>query len=96
MKNQEVKGKKAVRTRDFPDVYDGDYLFFHYVERARLEGEHCAVLKKRGSGNSFKASSMAGRNFVLGEKIFTSQLKTQHYESISKKCFSLVAKFETN
>jgi len=76
IKNEILKGKKAVRTRDFPDVYDGDYLFFHYVEKARVEGSHCAVLKKRGSGNSFKASSMAGRNFVLGEKSFTSRFKS--------------------
>ena len=76
MKNEEVSGRKAIRTRDFPDIYDGDYLFFHYLEQARDNGSHASVLKKRGSGNSFKASAMLGRNFVLGEREFTSRLKS--------------------
>lgn len=65
----EVKegSKRGDRISEFPNVYDGDYLFFHYLERARNEGKHTATLKKRGSGFSFKGGSKLARNFVLGE-----------------------------
>lgn len=55
------------RTYGYPNVYDGDYLFFHYIERARNQGRHSACLKARGLGYSFKGGSMLSRNFVLGE-----------------------------
>jgi hypothetical protein len=68
MKVEEVLGRRAKRIKGFPDVYDGDYLYFHYIERAREQGGHCSILKRRGIGASFKGGGMLGRNFVLGEK----------------------------
>jgi hypothetical protein len=59
--------KMAARIKGFPNVYDGDYLFFHYLEQARNQGKHTATLKKRGSGFSFKGGSKLARNFILGE-----------------------------
>jgi hypothetical protein len=59
--------KRAERVFEFPNPYDGDYFFFHYLERARNEGKHTATLKKRGSGFSFKGGSKLARNFILGE-----------------------------
>lgn len=59
--------KRGERVREFPDVYDGDYLYFHYVEKAREEGKHCMVLKKREAGFSFKAAVQLARLFVLGD-----------------------------
>jgi hypothetical protein len=59
--------KRAERVRDFPDVYDGDYLFFHYTEQAREEGQHSGMLKKRGAGFSFKAGSGLARVLVVGD-----------------------------
>jgi hypothetical protein len=67
--------EKALRTKDFPDIYDGDYLYFHYIERCRDRGEHAAVLKRRGVGASLKAASMLARNFVIGEKELKSGIK---------------------
>jgi hypothetical protein len=61
--------KRADRITDFPNVYDGDYLFFHYLEKARNNGNHTATLKKRGSGFSFKGGSKLARNFITGESI---------------------------
>lgn len=61
--------KRADRVQDFPNVYDGDYLFFHYLEASRNKGSHTATLKKRGSGFSFKGGSKLARNFIVGESI---------------------------
>ena len=68
-KNILTKGsKRASRANDsFPDFYDGDYWFFHYLERARDNGAHTCTLKKRGSGYSFKGAAKLARNFLLGE-----------------------------
>lgn len=61
------KNGTSVRTFDFPNPYDGDYLFFHYLQRARDRGFHTATLKKRGCGFSFKGGSKLARNCILGE-----------------------------
>ena len=65
----EVKkgGKAGDRMQGFPDVYDGDYCFYHYEDQAREEGEHVGMLKKRGAGFSYKAGSGLTRIFVLGD-----------------------------
>lgn len=65
--------KRADRVQDFPNVYDGDYLFFHYLEQARNGGKHTATLKKRGSGFSFKGGSKLARNFIVGESMDATQ-----------------------
>lgn len=59
--------RRMKRVRDFPLVYDGDYLFFHYFHRARQLGRHINVLKKRGSGFSYKTAASTSRVFILGE-----------------------------
>ena len=59
--------KRANRTYGFPDFYDGDYWFFHYLEKARENGKHTTTLKKRGAGYSYKGGSKLARNFILGE-----------------------------
>jgi hypothetical protein len=58
--------KKADRVFDFPRLYDGDYLYFHYVEQAKEEGAHGAVLKSRGKGFSFKGGAGLTKHFVVG------------------------------
>lgn len=64
---EQIAGRKARRWTDFPEVYDGDYFYFHYLEKARDAGMHGAILKRRGCGASFKGAAMLGRNLVLGE-----------------------------
>jgi len=56
---------RAERTKEFPDVWDSDYLYFHYVEQAEDLGLYGAVLKTRGRGYSFKAAAMLARNYRL-------------------------------
>lgn len=60
------KGKptgRAERIYDFPKVWDSDYMYYHYVEKAEETGLFGDVLKTRGRGYSFKCGSMLDRNF---------------------------------
>jgi len=56
---------QADRVQGFPDFWDGDYLFFHYVEQGIIAGKYGVVLKSRGKGYSYKAASMLIRNYEL-------------------------------
>lgn len=56
---------RADRVEDFPKVWDGDYLYFHYLEKAEILGKFGTVLKCRGRGYSLKAGSMPVRNALL-------------------------------
>src|SRR6478609_1462398 len=68
MKSKTRKGsRRADRVQGLPDFYDGDYLFFHYLDQAREAGSHTVTLKKRGAGYSLKGGAKMGRNFILGE-----------------------------
>jgi hypothetical protein len=59
--------RRAERVRDFPDFYDGDYLYYHYMQQAIEAGRHAGLLKKRGMGFSFKAASDLARLLILGD-----------------------------
>ncbi len=73
LKNKIVEGrKKADRYRGFPDIYDGDYIFFHYLQQCRDNGKHCGLLKRRGSGFSYKFGSGLARVLILGDTSFNT------------------------
>ena len=63
---------QAKRERTFPRFYDGDYEYFHEIDKARAENKHMIVLKARRKGYSYKAGSMLARNyfFVRNSKNF--------------------------
>jgi len=56
---------QAKRERTFPAFYDGDYLYFHEIDKARSENKHMIVLKARRKGYSYKAGSMLARNYFF-------------------------------
>lgn len=58
-----LKYTKKERKRGFPDFYDYDRAYFDAIDEAERNGKHLAVLKKRGSGYSFKGAAMLVRNF---------------------------------
>lgn len=45
---------KGIRKKEFPSIWLGDYLWFHYMDQAREDGAHCKLLKARGKGFSYK------------------------------------------
>lgn len=61
------KSKKTggERVRDFPDVFLGDYLFFHYLDQAKKVGSHSKMLKSRGIGASYKLASISPCNMYI-------------------------------
>lgn len=67
--------KQADRIVDFPEMWEGIYWRFHYMEQARsgglyndfLGGNHGAELASRGKSKSYSMASMLTHNFVLGE-----------------------------
>lgn len=61
----EEEENKVDRIEEFPDIWDSDYMFFHYVDQAEKAGKHGATPKARGKGYSFKAGYMLNRNFFL-------------------------------
>lgn len=54
---------QARRERTFPAFYDGDYEYYHAVDKCRKENKHMSVLKARRKGYSYKAGSMLARNY---------------------------------
>ena len=60
-------GDKIRKRRElqFPDFYDYDTYFFLAEEEAEEKGQHMVVLKSRRKGYSYKAASMACRNYYL-------------------------------
>lgn len=58
---------KANRVEDFPDVWEGIYWRFHYLNQARMNGHHAIELARRGASKSYTLASMMSHNFVLGE-----------------------------
>ena len=67
--------KQADRIVDFPEMWEGIYWRFHYMEQARsgglyndfLGGNHGAELASRGKSKSYSMASILTHNFVLGE-----------------------------
>lgn len=58
---------RADRIETFPDIWEIDYWFFHYVEQGEEAGEYGALLKCRGMGASFKGAGFFNRNYFLIE-----------------------------
>jgi hypothetical protein len=55
--------QRADRIEEFPNFWDGDYEFFHYLEEAENSGNHAMLLGSRGKGKSYKGGSMLCRNY---------------------------------
>ena len=60
--NNSTGKKKGERRRKFPKPWLGDYLFYHYMQQGRDEGQHGKLLKTRGVGFSFKMGSISPCN----------------------------------
>lgn len=67
--------KQADRVIDFPEMWEGIYWRFHYMDQARsgglyndfMGGNHGAELASRGKSKSYSMASILTHNFILGE-----------------------------
>lgn len=58
---------RASRVEDFPDMWEGIYWRFHYLDQARNAGKHAIELARRGCSKSFSLGSIMAKNLILGE-----------------------------
>lgn len=63
IKENKFGQSQAQRIMGFPDFWDGDYDFYHYLEEAENVGEHALLFGSRGKGKSLKSGSMLVRNY---------------------------------
>jgi len=68
-----VDGKKAggFKTVSFPGFWDGDYEYFHALERAAAEGKHLIVAKARRKGFSYKNAAIAANIYNTRKNSYT-------------------------
>lgn len=59
--------KKALRVWDFPEIWEGHYLKFHYIKMSRDNGHHGAELASRSKGKSYSLAALIAKRFLLGE-----------------------------
>lgn len=59
--------KRADRVIAMPEIWEGIYWRFHYLEQASVLGRHCAELASRGKGKSYSLAAILSHIFVLGE-----------------------------
>ena len=82
---------RAERVEGFPNFWDGDYLFFHYIEKAERQGKYANLLKTRGRGFSFKMGAMLARNTLLYKKsknyAMASETEYLTKDGILNKCY---------
>ena len=57
--------RKGTKVKTFPDVWDSDYYYYHFIEECERRGRDAVDLKARRKGYSYKHGSMATRNLVL-------------------------------
>jgi hypothetical protein len=101
-KVMEVEGskKKGITVEGFPDCWDGDYFWFHYIEEAENAGKHACCLKARRKGYSYKTASMFNRNFFLipGSKCYAIADKDEYLDKdgLITKTWSLMAWLDEN
>lgn len=81
--SKKSNGKKANRVIDFPSVWDGHYLKFHYINQAREHGHHGCELASRGKGKSYSGAALLAKRFILGESY-----------SVNKNVQSVVTAYE--
>lgn len=83
---EDTEAGHSVRIEGFPRMWDGDYLYFHYIEKAREALKHGNCLKARGRGYSFKGASQLAKVFVLGDRE-KSRKKQQAFAIANEKEF---------
>lgn len=99
MLSRMIEGTKmAERIIDFPEVWEGHYLKFHYIYQARLKGKHGAELASRGKGKSFTMASMLAKRFLIGESKKASRKLASFASAYQKEYLTkdgLLSKFQT-
>lgn len=98
----EITGNRQSAKKElaFPAFWDGDYRYFHFVDRAIQEGQHVVVLKARGKGYSYKGASMCDRNYFLKKKsknfVLASEKEYLIKDGFLNKCWDFMSFIDDN
>ena len=73
--------KIADKVVDLPEIWDGVYLWFHYLDQARNGGlynnweggQHAVQIAKRGASKSYSCASLLARMFICGDNELASE-----------------------
>lgn len=91
---------QAERVLGFPNFWDGDYDFFHYIEAAETGGKHAILGGSRGKGKSLKSASMCVRNYhhIRGSKSYCFAAKEEYLlkDGIISKAWELMDFIDAN
>ena len=79
---------RAERVEDFPRMWEGIYLRFHYLEQARNNGQHAIELARRGCSKSYSLASIMSHNFILGENRDACRRQTTILTAYTKEYLS--------
>ena len=63
--------KAGLKTVSFPNFWDGDYQYFHALEKSAQEGKHLIVAKARRKGFSYKNAAIAANLFNTRRNSYT-------------------------
>lgn len=99
MVNKQVEGANfANRIEGFPDMWEGIYWRFHYLDQARFGGlynkfqggQHGSELSRRGCSKSYSLAAIMSHNLIMGEskvshKRFMTILTAYKKEYLSDK-----------
>jgi hypothetical protein len=92
-----LRGERVI---SFPDYWDSDYDYYHYLNEAEESGEHAIVLKTRGRGYSLKGASMLDRNFYLIPRsksfAFANEKEYLVSDGILTKAWDMMSHIENN
>lgn len=61
-------GNRSVRVYSFPDIIDGQYWRFHYLQKCIDNGKHAIELARRGCGKTYSTAALLTKRFFLGER----------------------------
>lgn len=91
---------QSERIEDFPDFWDYDYEYFHYIEEAEKLGKNGTVLKARTKGFSHKGGSMCNRNYFLIPRsksyVFADKKQYLEEDGILTKCWDTMSFIDQN
>ena len=65
--NTKKGSRRADRVEELPEIWEGIYWRFHYLEKARNDGKHAIELAKRGCSKSYSLAAIMSHNLILGE-----------------------------
>lgn len=76
------------RVEEFPDIWDGIYLRYNYIDQSRKAHLHSMELARRGMSKSFSLASIMSHNLILGENSIAKRRVTTVLTAYTKEYLS--------